>query len=97
MRSAMRETHVTATEHDEPWRCALRLKGHRDDRWADWFAGPRCCHARDGTAILAGPVVDQAALHGLLKNVRDVGLPLLSVMHVEPDPAERPESTQLRR
>ncbi len=97
MRSALRETHVPAPEHDNPWRCELRLKGRLDDRWADWFEGPSCSHASDGTTILSGPVVDLAALHGLLKNVRDVGLPLLSVMHVEPDPAERPESTQPRR
>jgi hypothetical protein len=87
----MSETHLTATEHDKPWRCELRIKGHLDDCWADWFEGLSFTHESDGTTILAGPVVDQAALYGLLRNVRDLGLPLLSVMEVDPKPANGPD------
>ena len=53
-------------------------------RWADWFEGLTITLEADGDTLLTGPVVDQAALHGLLKKVRDLGLPLVSVNHVEP-------------
>jgi hypothetical protein len=55
----MRATHVTATEHDKPWRYELRIKGHRDDRWADWFEGLSFTHASDGTTIRSDLVVDR--------------------------------------
>ncbi len=84
----MRETHGRATDRDQPWRCELRIKGHLDDRWADWFEGLSFTHESDGTTILAGPVVDQAALHGLLRKVRDVGMPLISVRGVRPSQAD---------
>jgi hypothetical protein len=58
MRSTMREAHVTATEHDTPWRRALRIEGHLDDHRADWFEGLSVSHASDGTTIFSGPVVD---------------------------------------
>ena len=63
----------------------LRLKGHLDGRWAAWFDGLSLRHESDGTTTIHGPVADQAALHGLLQKVRDVGLPLVSVICVEPD------------
>jgi hypothetical protein len=66
----------------------IRLKGHLDDRWAEWFEGLAITLEEDGDTLLTGPVVDQAALHGLLKKVRDVGLPLLSVNTVEQDTKE---------
>ena len=78
----MRATDASAEDHHEPGRYEIRLKGHLDQRWAERFAGLSCTHARDGTTILAGPVVDQAALHGLLKKVRDLGMPLVSVKRV---------------
>jgi len=71
-------------------RYEIRLKGHLDSRWAAWFDGLTLTNERDGTTVIEGPVVDQAALHGLLRKLRDVGLPLLSVIEVEPDqPAAR--------
>jgi hypothetical protein len=70
----MSKPHVTATEHDKPWRCELCIKGLLDDRCAAWFDGLSLTHASDGTAILAGPVGDQAALHGLLQNGCDLDL-----------------------
>jgi hypothetical protein len=86
----MHATDGSTGEHDEPGWYEIRLKGHLDARWSDWFAGLSFTHASDGTTILAGPVVDQAALHGLLRNVRDLGLPLVSVMEVEPRQANEP-------
>jgi hypothetical protein len=58
-------------------RYEIRLEGHLDDRWAAWFDGLSLSHESDGTTGLHGSVVDQAALHGLLQKVRDLGLPLV--------------------
>ena len=57
----------------------IRLKGHLNARWADWFDGLTLTQESDGTTLLSGPIVDQAALHGLLGKVRDLGLPLIAV------------------
>ena len=57
----------------------IRLKGHLDARWADWFDGLTLTQESDGTTVLRGSVVDQAALHGLLGKVRDLGLPLIAL------------------
>jgi hypothetical protein len=57
----------------------IKVKGHLDNRWSEWFDGLAITHEEDGTTVLAGPVADQAALHGLLIKVRDLGLPLVSV------------------
>jgi hypothetical protein len=84
----MSETHVTANEHDQPWQCELRIQGHLDERWADWFEGLTITREDNGETRLTGLVVDQAALHGLLKKVRDLGLPLISVNRIEPDQAD---------
>lgn len=66
----------------------IRLRGQLNARWADWFDGMTITLDNNGDTILSGPVVDQAALHGLLKKVRDVGMTLLSVNSVEPDTKE---------
>ena len=57
----------------------FRVKGHLDDRWSDWLGGLAIHLQEDGTTLLVGPVVDQAALHGVIIRIRDLGLPLLSV------------------
>ena len=57
----------------------IRLKGHLNARWADWFDGLTLTQESDGTTVLRGSVVDQAALHGLLGKVRDLGVPLIAV------------------
>jgi len=57
----------------------IRIQGHLDQRWTSWFDGLALTHDPDGTTVLQGPVADQAALHGLLGKVRDMGLPLVSV------------------
>jgi hypothetical protein len=65
----------------------IRIKGHLDDRWAERFEGLTITLEELGYTLLSGPVVDQSALHGLLKKVRDLGLPLVSVCPVEPGPS----------
>ena len=57
----------------------FRVKGHLDDRWSDWLGGMVIHLQEDGTSVLVGPVVDQAALHGVIIRIRDLGLQLLSV------------------
>jgi hypothetical protein len=66
----------------------IRLQGHLDSRWSARFDGMTLTTG-DGSTLLTGPVVDQAALHGLLHQLRDVGLSLVSVVQVEPDAATR--------
>jgi hypothetical protein len=75
----MSNTHKPTANYDEPGIYEIRLKGHLDVCWADWFDGLTITLAENGDTVLTGPVVDQAALHGLLKKVRDLGLPLHSV------------------
>ena len=60
----------------------IRVRGHIDGRWSDWFGGLAIHLQDDGTTLLVGPVVDQAALHGIIARIRDLGLPLLSVSRV---------------
>ena len=86
----MSETHTSTGEHDEPGLTEIRVKGHLDNRWGDWFDGLTITREDNGDTCLAGPVVDQAALHGLLRKVRDLGLPLVSVIHVAPGQADLP-------
>jgi hypothetical protein len=69
----------------EPTRYELRVQGVLDDRWSGWFEGLRVSSDRAGQTTIAGPVADQAALHGLLAKIGDLGLPLLSVRHLDPD------------
>ena len=90
----MSETEVSTADHHEPGLYEIRLKGHLDDRWADWFEGLTFTLKDNGDTLLTGPVVDQAALHGLLRNVRDLGVPLLSVKRVEPGQADASEVEQ---
>jgi hypothetical protein len=79
----MNPRDVPATEHHEPGHYEIRLKGHLDARWAGSFDGLVLTQASDGTTLIHGPITDQAALHGVLRTVRDLGLPLVSVTHVE--------------
>ncbi len=66
----------------------IRIKGHLGRHWTDWFEGLAITLEDNGDTLLTGPVVDQAALHGVLKKVRDLAMPLVSVMRVKPDPAD---------
>ena len=65
----------------------IRVKGHLGDQWRDWFGSLTITLEDDGDTLLTGPVVDQAALHGLLKKVRDLGMPLISAVRVKPGQA----------
>jgi hypothetical protein len=86
--SIMSET--TTGDHREAGRYEIRLKGRLDPRWAAWFDGLSLTHESDGTTLISGLVADQAALHGLLQRVRDIGLPLISVTRIEPDQRDIP-------
>jgi len=66
----------------------ITVKGHLDNRWANWFEGLTITREDNGETLLTGPVVDQAALHGLLRKVRDLGMPLLSVTRLRPSQAD---------
>ena len=93
----MSSTFNSEIDPSQPMVYQIRIKGQLGRQWADWFEGLAITLEDNGDTLLTGPVVDQAALHGVLKKVRDVAMPLVSVMRVKPDPAERPESKQTRR
>jgi hypothetical protein len=63
----------------------IRIKGQLDTGWTDWFEGMAITQEDNGITVLTGMVIDQSALHGLLKKVRDLGMPLLSVNSIKPD------------
>ncbi len=81
-------------KHNQHQCYEIRIKGHLDDRWAGWFEGLTITLEEDGDTLLTGPVIDQAALHGLLKKMRDLGMPLLSVCPLEHGPATTPGTGQ---
>ncbi len=84
----MSQTHDVPEYHDGPGLYEIRLKGHLNNRWTGWFEGLTITLEENGDTLLTGSVIDQAALHGLLKKVRDLGMPLVSVSPLEPGPAD---------
>jgi hypothetical protein len=70
---------MSVSHAQQPGRYEIRVQGHLADRWAAWFDGMTLTRQADGTTVLQGPVTDQSALHGLLRKVNDLGLPLVSV------------------
>jgi hypothetical protein len=68
----------------------IRIEGQLGQQWTDWFDGLSITPGEDGTTLLTGPVLDQSALHGLLKKVRDLGAPLVSVNRMETDGSSNP-------
>jgi hypothetical protein len=78
-------------------RYEIRLKGHLASRWAIRFDGMTLTAHDDGTTLIEGPVVDQSALHGLLRAVSDIGLPLLSLTQVDPTTPDEPDQPTPRR
>ena len=68
----------------------IRIEGQFGQQWTDWFDGLSITPSEDGTTLLTGPVIDQSALHGLLKKVRDLGTPLVSVNRMETDGSSNP-------
>jgi hypothetical protein len=89
----MSQTRGAPGGRDEAGRYEIRVQGHLDARWSDWFDGLTVTRETDGTTRLEGRVVDQAALHGLLQRVRDTGLPLVSVTPAGPDPTTDPTNS----
>jgi hypothetical protein len=75
------------TDPSKPMVYQIRIKGHLGREWTDWFEGLTITLEENGDTLLTGPVIDQAALHGLLKKVRDLGMPLVSVSPLEPGPS----------
>ena len=83
----MSKTFNPKIDHTQPPVYEIRIQGHLGSQWTDWFDGLTITLEEGGDTLLTGPVVDQAALHGLLKKVRDLGMPLVSVNPVEPGQA----------
>ena len=81
----------SGSEKAQPLVYQFRIKGHLGSEWTDWFGGLTIKLEDNGETLLTGPVVDQAALHGLLRKVRDLGVPLLSDSRVELGQAEAPD------
>ena len=84
----MTDNHTNKLNPTQPIVYQVRLKGYLDLRWTDWFGGLTITQEDNGDTLLTGPVTDQAALYGLLKKVRDLGIPLVSVNRVEPAQAD---------
>jgi hypothetical protein len=80
----MPDNHSTKVDPGEPFVYQIRIMGHLGSQWTDWFGGLSITLEENGETLLTGVVVDQAALHGLLRKVRDLGMPLLSVIPVQP-------------
>lgn len=83
----MSGTDRSTEDYDQPGLYEIRIRGHLVEQWANWFDGLTITLAENGDTLLTGRVVDQAALYGLLRKVRDLGIPLLSVNCVESDQA----------
>jgi hypothetical protein len=90
----MHETAVPTEDQNRPRSYVIRIQGHLDARWAIWFAGLTITPEGNGETHLAGPVADQAVLYGLLKKIRDLGMPLLSVNCGEADQTNTPNFKQ---
>jgi hypothetical protein len=87
IRHSMSETHTPPPDRYEPGSYEIRLRGHLDGKWAAWFEGLTITLEDNGDTLLTGPVTDQAALHGLLRKVRDLGMPLVSVRPLQHGPS----------
>ncbi len=81
----MSERHTLTPHPPDAGRYEIRLTGRLDARWTAWFDGLTVSHESNGTTVITGAIADQAALHGVLQRVRDLGLPLVSVIRVESD------------
>ena len=87
----MANEHTPKPDPGEPMVYQIRVTGHLGRQWSDWIEGLSITLDDNGETLLTGPVIDQAALHGLLRKVRDLGLPLLSVIQLQPDQADAPD------
>ncbi len=90
----MSEPRAPTQDRYEPGSFEIRIKGHLDGKWADWFEGLTIILEANGNTLITGPVIDQAALYGVLKKVRDLGMPLVSVTPVDSGHSSRLEIDQ---
>ena len=90
---AMSSERAPSPDPDQPMICHIRIEGHLSPHWSSWFEGLAITLEDNGETMLTGPLVDQAALHGLIRKVRDLGIPLLSVVCVKADQPETSEVT----
>ena len=90
----MSNKHKPEHDADQPMVYQIRLMGHLSPQWTGWFDGLIIRLEENGDTLLIGNVIDQAALHGLLKKVRDLGMPLLSVNRLKPDQADGSDVNQ---
>ena len=74
----------------------FKLKGHLSQQWLNWFEGLIVTLEEDGNTLLSGTVVDQSALHGILKKIRDLGMPLLSMNLIDSNPADKTDPDQAK-
>ncbi len=88
----MTNTIHSDTSLDQPAVYRIRIKGHLGPQWSDWFEGMVIRRVANGETTITGPVTDQAALHGMLRKVRDLGVPLLSITEVQPDQQNAPNT-----
>ena len=88
----MSSTFNSEINPGQPMVYQIRIKGHLGPQWTDWFGGLAITLESNGHSLLTGPIVDQAALHGVLKKVRDLGLPLISVVCVTSTQAGAPDA-----
>ena len=91
----MADEQKSNPEAIQPTVYQIRIKGHLSQPRMDWFEGLIITPEEDGNTLLSGPVIDQSALHGILKKIRDLGMPLLSVNAVDPDPASTADTDEI--
>ena len=88
----MPDNYEPKTNPNQPPVYQIRIRGHLGRQWMSWFEGMSIVPEEDGHTLLTGPVVDQAALHGILKKVRDLGMPLIWVIRIEPGQPDRTDA-----
>lgn len=88
----MSDTRDPQMDQDKPLVYQIRLKGHLHEQWGDWFGGVTITLEEGGDTLLTCQVVDQAALHGLLRKVRDLGMPLISANRMDLDETDETDS-----
>ena len=90
------ERSLEKNHANQPMVYQIRLKGHLHPQWSDWFEGLTIALEDNGDTLLTGAVIDQAALHGILKKIRDLGMPLLSMNPIDSDPAAKTDPDQVK-
>lgn len=92
----MSDEQKSERDPDQPKFFQIRIQGHLSQQWMDWFEGLVITLEEDDNTLLSGPVVDQSALHGILKKIRNLGMPLLAVNSVDPDQAIPTDTDQVK-